>query len=101
MALNVVSNAGPLMVFSKLIAPALSKNALLLMDEERGRNYTRQKNLQVRGSLGILIEAYARKLISEDQLRLYFQQISERKDIWINPDLCVRLLEEIFGSDPG
>ena len=172
MALNVVSNAGPLMVFSKLnalhllkelygrvefpfsvyietvsagircgfadaqilnsfllknnwkpvkeiempmdlqaanldrgekesIAIALSKNALLLMDEERGRNYARQKNLQVRGSLGILIEAYARKLISEDQLRFYFQQISERKDIWINPDLCVRLLEEIFGSDPG
>ena len=99
MALNVVSNAGPLMVFSKLISLALSKNALLLMDEEIGRDFARQKNLQVRGSLGILIEAYARKLISEDQLRLYFQQISERKDIWINPDLCVRLLEEIFGSD--
>jgi Pyruvate/2-oxoacid:ferredoxin oxidoreductase gamma subunit len=45
MALNVVSNAGPLMVFSKLIAPALSKNALLLMDEERGRDYVMQKNL--------------------------------------------------------
>jgi predicted nucleic acid-binding protein len=45
MALNVVSNAGPLMVFSKLIAPALSKNALLLMDEERGRDYAEQKNL--------------------------------------------------------
>jgi hypothetical protein len=43
MALNVVSNAGPLMVFSKLIAPALSKNALLLMDEERGRNYAPAK----------------------------------------------------------
>ena len=170
MALNVVSNAGPLMVFSKLnvlhllkelygrveipfsvyretvsagisrsfadaqilnsfllqnnwkpvknietpmdlltanldrgekeaIAMALSKNALLLIDEERGRDYARQKNLQVRGSLGVLIEAYVRELISEDQLRLYFQQISERKDIWINPDLCVRLLEEIFGSD--
>ena len=170
MALNVVSNAGPLMVFSKLnvlhllkelygrvefpfsvyretvsagisrgfadaqilnsfflqnnwkpareiempmdlltanldrgekesIALALSKNALLLMDEERGRDYARQKNLQVRGALGILIEAYARKLISEDQLRFYFQQISERKDIWINPHLCVHLLEEIFGPD--
>ncbi|MEA3414629.1 MAG: hypothetical protein U9R02_00460 [Thermodesulfobacteriota bacterium] len=45
MALNVVSNAGPLMGFSKLIAPALSKNVLLLMDAERGRNYARQKNL--------------------------------------------------------
>ena len=70
------------------IALALSKNALLLMDEDRGRDYARQKNLQVQGSLGILIEAYAKKLISE------------RKDIWINPDLCVRLLEEIFGPDP-
>ena len=45
MALNVVSNAGPLMVFSKLIETALSKNALLLMDEDRGRDYARQKNL--------------------------------------------------------
>jgi len=81
------------------IALALSKNALLLMDEEIGRNFARQKNLSVRGSLGILIEAYAKKLISEDQLRFYFQEISEKKDIWINPDLCIRLLEEIFGPD--
>lgn len=172
MALNVVSNAGPLMVFSKLnvlhllkelygrvefpfsvyretvsagisrgfadaqilnsfllqnnwkpareikmpmdllkvnldqgekesIGLALSKNAFLLMDEERGRDYARQKKLQVRGSLGILIEAYAKKLISEDQLRFYFRQISERKDIWINPELCVRLLEGIFSPDPS
>ena len=81
----------------KSIALALSKNALLLMDEERGRDFARQNNLSVRGSLGVLIEAYAKKVISEDQLRFYFQQISERKDIWINPGLCIRLLEEIFG----
>lgn len=80
------------------IAMALSKNALLLMDEERGRDFARQKNLQVRGSLGILIEAYVKQLISENQLRFYFQQISERKDIWINPGVCVRLLGEIFGT---
>lgn len=80
------------------IALALSKNALLLMDEERGRDFARQKNLSVRGSLGILVEAYSKKLISEDRLRLYFRQIIERKDIWINPDLCANLLERIFGS---
>ncbi len=79
------------------IALALSKNALLLMDEERGRDFARQKNLSIRGSLGILIEAHANQLISEDQLRFYFKQIIERKDIWINPNLCVRLLEQIFG----
>ncbi|MEA3280134.1 MAG: DUF3368 domain-containing protein [Thermodesulfobacteriota bacterium] len=79
------------------IALALSKNALLLMDEERGRDFARQNNLSVRGSLGVLIEAFAKKMISEDQLRFYFRQIGERKDIWINPDLCIRLLEQIFG----
>jgi len=79
------------------ISLALSKNALLLMDEERGREFARQKNLSIRGSLGILIEAYGKKLISEEQLRFYFHQISERKDIWINPDLCVHILERIFG----
>lgn len=46
------------------IALALSKNALLLMDEERGREFAREKKLLVRGSLGILIEAYAKNLIS-------------------------------------
>jgi len=80
------------------IALALSKNALLLIDEERGRDFARQNNLSVRGSLGVLIEGYAKKLIGEDQLRLYFQQISERKDIWINPDLCRHLIERIFGD---
>ena len=78
------------------IALAFARNALLLMDEERGRDFARKKNLLVRGSLGVLIEAYAKKLITEERLRLYFQQISERKDIWINPDLCADLLKRIF-----
>ena len=80
------------------ISLALSKNALLLMDEERGRYFAREKNILVRGSLGVLIEAYAKEFINEDRLRLYFQQISERKDIWINPDLCTDLLKRIFQS---
>ena len=67
------------------------------MDEERGREFARKKYLSIRGSLGILIEAYEKKLISEEQLRFYFHQISQRKDIWINPDLCVHIFERIFG----
>lgn len=78
------------------IALALSRNALLLMDEERGRAYARHMNLCVRGSLGVLIEAYGKKLITENQLRFCFHQISERKDIWINPDLCAALLKRLF-----
>ena len=81
------------------IALAISKNALLLMDEERGRSFARSKNIKGMGSLGVLIEAYKKKHISEDQLRVYFQQISDRKDIWINPDLCKRLLGKLFQTD--
>lgn len=79
-----------------VIGLALLNKAVLLMDEERGRRIARQKGLTVRGSLGILIEAYRKRLISEEQLRFHFEQISERKDIWISPRLCSRLLERLF-----
>jgi predicted nucleic acid-binding protein len=75
---------------------AISKNALLLMDEEKGRIFARSKNLRIKGSLGVLVEAFKRHLINEDQMRLYFQQISDREDIWINPELCDRLLKKLF-----
>lgn len=74
----------------------LKKNALLLMDEERGRTEARKRDLFVKGSLGILIEAYRKGFIDADQLRFYFEQIAERPDIWISPDLCNRLLDQIL-----
>ena len=83
---------------SQLVRQRCEKKPVNSEDEERGRGFAREKNLLVRGSLGVLIEAYAKKMISEDQLRFYFRQISERKDIWINPDLCAGLLERLFTS---
>ncbi len=74
---------------------ALQENALLLMDEEIGRMAARERNLQVKGSLGVLIEAYRKELINADQIRFYFGQIADRPDIWISPGLCKRLLDEI------
>jgi predicted nucleic acid-binding protein len=76
---------------------ALSHNALLLMDEELGRTVAREHNLRVKGSLGILIEDYRKNMMTEGQIRFYLSQISHRKDIWINPKLCQKLLESIEG----
>jgi len=70
------------------IALALAGHGLLLIDEELARQQARQRGLTVRGTLGVLIEAYRRGLITADQLRLYFQQIQDRDDIWISPRLC-------------
>ncbi|MCP4403667.1 MAG: hypothetical protein GY801_40975 [bacterium] len=58
------------------IALAISHSALLLMDEERGREIARQHGLTVKGTLGILIEAYRKDLIRGEQLRFYFAEIS-------------------------
>ncbi len=80
------------------IALALARNGLLLIDEEPARQHARQRGLTVRGTLGVLIEAYRRGSVAADQLRLYFQQIQERDDIWISPGLCRRLLRETLGA---
>ena len=58
------------------LALAISLNSrLVLMDETAGRQLAREQGLAVRGSLGVLIEAYQRDLISPDQLRLYLSLI--------------------------
>ena len=79
------------------IALALEQGGLLLIDEERGREAAVQLDLLVRGTLGILIQAYRSGLITADQLRFYFGQIEERNDIWISPALCRRLLRRVLG----
>jgi predicted nucleic acid-binding protein len=79
-------------------------HVLLLMDEMAGRALARREGIAVRGTLGVLNEAYQRRLIREDQLRLYFAEIARRQDIWIRSDVVERLLREILGDanrDPG
>jgi predicted nucleic acid-binding protein len=79
------------------LADKFSKS-LVLMDELLGRQAARERGLGVRGSLGILIEAYRNQLIDGEQLRLYFNEITRRQDIWIDPALAERLLREVLES---
>jgi predicted nucleic acid-binding protein len=72
---------------------------VVLIDEEAGRNTARSFGLSVRGSLGVLIEAYHNRLIGSDQLRFYFAEIERRNDIWVSPTLCRSLLAETLGDD--
>jgi predicted nucleic acid-binding protein len=69
---------------------------LVLMDETVGREVARARGLAVRGSLGILIQAFRQDTIDADQLRLYLAEIARRQDIWINPALVERLRREVL-----
>lgn len=73
------------------------QSPLVLMDETVGRRTARDRGLRVRGSLGILVEAFEKGLIQADQLLLYFEEMIRRQDIWINPGLAERLLREVLG----
>lgn len=70
--------------------------ALVLMDEAEGREVARAQGLSVRGSLGVLIEAYRKGLLGAAQKRMSFAEIVRRQDIWVNPELAERLLHEVL-----
>jgi uncharacterized protein len=81
------------------LALALSLDSVLvLMDESAGRTVARNYGIPVRGSLGVLIEAYRNQMINEPDLRFYFTEIERRQDIWINRTLLRRLLHDLLGS---
>ncbi len=49
----------------------------------------------IKGTLGILVELYQKKLISKSQLKEYLEQIKRRRDIWISSRLCQKLIEAL------
>lgn len=71
---------------------------LILMDELLGRQAARARGFAVRGSLGILVEAYRRNLMNADQFRLNVAEMARRRDMWISPDLAKQVLGETLGE---
>jgi uncharacterized protein len=71
---------------------------LILMDETEGRRIARAEGFEVRGSMGVLVEAFRQSPINADQLRLNLSEMARRQDIWVNPALAERLLHKVLGK---
>lgn len=69
--------------------------SMVLLDDEYARNACRKRGIKVKGTLGVLVEAYRKDLISLADLDFYFEQIAEREDIWINRELCEKVLQQL------
>ena len=71
---------------------------LVLLDDEIARNEARRLNLPLRGTLGILVQAYQKQILTLAQTELLIREISARRDIWISGKLCERVLSAMQGT---
>lgn len=69
---------------------------LTLIDEQRARKIARRQALRVKGTLGVLFEAFRKGVLDISQTEMYIQQIMRRKDIWISSSLCQDVLNKIL-----
>lgn len=67
-------------------------DVLVLMDDEVARAEARRLGLEVRGTLGILVEAFRAELLSLHEVELLLLEIAERPDIWISEKICRQVL---------
>lgn len=80
---------------TELLALAQSAaDPLALLDDEVARAEARRLKLRLCGTLGILVRAYRKDLLSLDQAELLIREISARPDIWIAARLC----EQVWAS---
>ena len=68
---------------------------LVLLDDEVARAEARRLKLRLCGTLGILVRAYRKDLLSLDQVELLIREIAARPDIWIAARLCEQVLASL------
>jgi predicted nucleic acid-binding protein len=68
---------------------------LVLLDDEIARAEARRLNLRVRGTLGVLVEAYRHQLLMLAQVEILILEMAVRPDIWISTRLCEQVLEAL------
>ncbi len=73
----------------------VQSNPLVLLDDELARTEARRLNLPVRGTLGVLVQAYHEQHLTYTQLDLLLQEIGTRPDIWISAKLCQQILNSL------
>jgi predicted nucleic acid-binding protein len=67
----------------------------VLLDDEVARAEARRLQLQVRGTLGVLVQAYRAQLLALIHVELLIQEIAVRPDIWISARLCEQVLTSL------
>lgn len=72
----------------------ITKADFVLLDDAIAREIAKRHGLKLKGTLGVLLEAIDRNVLTKDEGILLIQQIKRRRDIWIKDSLCDLILEK-------
>ena len=83
----------------EVLSLALENNAnLVLLDDMLARSEAQTLGFSVKGALGVIAKGYRMELLSLDEVRIIFDSIIDRNDIWIAEELCRRVFERLMNS---
>ena len=68
---------------------------LALLDDKLARDSAKRLGVKVKGTLGVIIDAYRNKLLNENDVELIFKEIISRDDIWIAKGLVNKVWSAI------
>jgi predicted nucleic acid-binding protein len=71
------------------------KAAIFIVDDEEAREVARKHGFSTKGTVGVLVDAFHKRLIDLEEIELLFAQIQARDDIWISTTLCQKVLSEL------
>jgi predicted nucleic acid-binding protein len=75
------------------------KADLVLFDDEKVREEAKRRGLNVRGTLGVIIQAYRIGLLQLNDVESIIETIMNREDIWISEELCRNVLSKLKSTE--
>ena len=69
--------------------------SLILLDDLKAREEAKRLGLTVKGTLGLLVQAYREDLISSAEVNAFMETIITHDDIWISAALCREVFKRI------
>jgi len=72
-----------------------TKADLALLDDRLARESAKKLGVTVKGTLGVIIDAYRKQLLNENDVELLFKEILSREDIWIAKGLVNKVWNDL------
>ena len=77
-----------------IVLAQLEKVDWILIDDKQARHNARLAGLQIKGTVGLLLEAWRRDILSLQELELLINQIKSLPELWISEALCDAILTQ-------